>query len=93
MACESDFVRGFYTYLKLQGSQTQYIGLQEVLTVLHLSEITRFSNYYGSSSYLTEVLHLSEITRFSNKAITQRRIKMVLHLSEITRFSNHCTNP
>ena len=56
--------------------------------VLHLSEITRFSNYYGSSSYLTEVLHLSEITRFSNKIQRFKSKADVLHLSEITRFSN-----
>ena len=78
----------FYTYLKLQGSQTVDALFFLPLLVLHLSEITRFSNYYAGSSYLTEVLHLSEITRFSNNMMNLTLFKNVLHLSEITRFSN-----
>ena len=34
--------------------------------VLHLSEITRFSNNAVGGGVMGDVLHLSEITRFSN---------------------------
>ena len=37
-------LKRFYTYLKLQGSQTVDKKILELSTVLHLSEITRFSN-------------------------------------------------
>ena len=36
--------------------------------VLHLSEITRFSNSTYDSKEMATVLHLSEITRFSNSS-------------------------
>ena len=78
----------FYTYLKLQGSQTLELGYQIQSIVLHLSEITRFSNQVFEIAVPPEVLHLSEITRFSNIANNSRFFAFVLHLSEITRFSN-----
>ena len=56
--------------------------------VLHLSEITRFSNSIDSNCLFAKVLHLSEITRFSNNKVNVHIISKVLHLSEITRFSN-----
>ena len=56
--------------------------------VLHLSEITRFSNYVPQYARASIVLHLSEITRFSNYGRFMRLNDRVLHLSEITRFSN-----
>ena len=59
-----------------------------VLQVLHLSEITRFSNNACSCSVDSFVLHLSEITRFSNVPLYAMSPVVVLHLSEITRFSN-----
>ena len=60
--------------------------------VLHLSEITRFSNLPLPSIRCYIVLHLSEITRFSNNLLLIIRILVVLHLSEITRFSNEFSN-
>ena len=42
-------------------------------TVLHLSEITRFSNYYSGMVKALKVLHLSEITRFSNRRCSDIR--------------------
>ena len=56
--------------------------------VLHLSEITRFSNSITLLFPLYSVLHLSEITRFSNLLSSLVKGVLVLHLSEITRFSN-----
>ena len=64
-----------------------------VVIVLHLSEITRFSNVEFSDLVRIAVLHLSEITRFSNVYFIIRVINNVLHLSEITRFSNAPANP
>ena len=60
--------------------------------VLHLSEITRFSNGYDLATQFTTVLHLSEITRFSNLYVDEQSSIDVLHLSEITRFSNGNSN-
>ena len=45
-------VQWFYTYLKLQGSQTPFLGQYIFRLVLHLSEITRFSNLKWSSPNL-----------------------------------------
>ena len=56
----------FYTYLKLQGSQTSIADYFLLRSVLHLSEITRFSNLNRPDTNFKTVLHLSEITRFSN---------------------------
>ena len=56
----------FYTYLKLQGSQTLNAPISFPFMVLHLSEITRFSNEAWQNWKEFVVLHLSEITRFSN---------------------------
>ena len=58
------------------------------MEVLHLSEITRFSNERCWWQTAAGVLHLSEITRFSNGYDLQTQFTTVLHLSEITRFSN-----
>ena len=42
------------------------INEKRVKEVLHLSEITRFSNIKVAGQHFPFVLHLSEITRFSN---------------------------
>ena len=60
----------------------------KMMGVLHLSEITRFSNENQRKKIYKLVLHLSEITRFSNALPRTTTLIGVLHLSEITRFSN-----
>ena len=60
-----------------------------MIFVLHLSEITRFSNRFKNYTTNYRVLHLSEITRFSNLRLKIHLKHLVLHLSEITRFSNN----
>ena len=42
------------------------MNVNDVHYVLHLSEITRFSNEENKGMEFHAVLHLSEITRFSN---------------------------
>ena len=81
-------MKKFYTYSKLQGSQTKVLCLVWILMVLHLFETTRFSN--GQRATYTDVcvLHLFETTRFSNALLSSVSGILVLHLFETTRFSN-----
>ena len=64
------------------------LSVKPLSIVLHLSEITRFSNIKCIKVSFYIVLHLSEITRFSNELLFKILLLSVLHLSEITRFSN-----
>ena len=78
----------FYTYSKLQGSQTIFYIEPSVSKVLHLFETTRFSNNAVAVSDAEYVLHLFETTRFSNNKTVIKFPEKVLHLFETTRFSN-----